>query len=117
MSQQIMLSVRVPCELRDQLKEAARANGRSLAQEVESRLTAPEPPALLTVLARVAELVEGTVGDWRTNVVAFDRLREGVDAVLERMRPEDRGEEQAQDGEVGAGRWAAKVALAEFERA
>ena len=31
------------------------------------------------------------MGDWQTNAVAFDRLREGFDAVLERMRPAGAG--------------------------
>jgi hypothetical protein len=105
-----MLSIRVPASLREELKAAAKASGRSLAQECQRRLASSPQPELLEEMAQLLELVVATVGDPQVSAVAFDQMREGFEVLLAAARP-TREEVPADPAEQGAGRWAAKVVL------
>lgn len=111
----VQFTTRIFPDVRDDLKRAAEANGRSLSQEIESRLkeSLNVPPqaqqaidrafdnplnyALAVLVARLASSIDMRVtntmpgpgyGSWRRDRFAWEALRYSVALLLERFAPE-----------------------------
>jgi hypothetical protein len=102
-----MLTTRITPELRAGLEREARRSGRSLSQEIESRLTNslnaqkekfgnPRNKALALLVSKLARGVEEITGrSWRHDRFTHDALRSAVNVLLGELAP--MGEAQVSD--------------------
>jgi hypothetical protein len=107
------LKVALPDSLRASLEESAKRSGRSLADEIRTRLertfiddTAGLPiRALLYAIEHLAKLVQVQTGyEWHVHPIANDTLLAAITSRFARIRPKD---VPAGEPPVGAGRFVA----------
>lgn len=105
-----VLSTRIQPETRGHLVGAAKASGRSLSQEIEYRLQrtfiedkniidafgSRRNYALMKIIASVIEAISSPSEDWMSSSLQFDQVQNGLNAVLDRIRPRGPEQEEAE---------------------
>jgi hypothetical protein len=104
------LTLRLPRELHEQLREAAK--GRSVSEEMRARLewsilndwtNDPKTRDLVDSIAEVARNVQPYFGAWHDNPYGYAVFKIAVDTLLSKMRPKGKPTPPADDGEFRPG--------------
>jgi hypothetical protein len=104
------VTLRLPRELHDHLKKAAR--GRSVSEEMRARLdwsllnewtNDPKTRELVDAIANLARNITPYFGRWQENPYAFEVLKIAIDTVLAKVRPRGEPILPPDDGEFRPG--------------
>jgi hypothetical protein len=101
-----LMAIRMPPDMRAKLEAAAKEEGRTLSQELLSRLRTSflkdelRAPKTIRALAYIVEIMERRVelllcgrdringNQWRDDSLVFDAFKSGVNWILDQLRPE-----------------------------
>ena len=104
------VTLRLPRELHDHLKDAAR--GRSVSEEIRVRLewsllhdlTSDQTTRdLVDAIGNLARNIRPYFGDWHENPFAFAVLKVAIDTLLTKVRPKGEPKPPPDDGEFRPG--------------